>query len=69
MQKDVWNISVLAACALGIVIGMALSHVFMIPETCPVSDGVDAESLKTASYNIVNTCKELTDCKDEHNFL
>ncbi|XP_024885813.1 uncharacterized protein LOC112463583 [Temnothorax curvispinosus] len=60
-QKDIWNI--LIACVLGMIIGLSLSHLFTIPETCPVSDGVDAESLRTASHNIVNTCKELTDVK------
>ncbi|KAL0110289.1 hypothetical protein PUN28_013735 [Cardiocondyla obscurior] len=60
-QKDVWHI--LTACGLGIIIGLALSYVFTTTKTCPVSSEIDAESLKTASHNILNTCKELTNVK------
>lgn len=49
------------ACVLGIIIGLALSHFFTSPKISSVSDGADADSLRTASHNIVNTCKELTD--------
>ncbi|XP_011697233.1 PREDICTED: uncharacterized protein LOC105455539 [Wasmannia auropunctata] len=58
LERSIWNI--LIACVLGIIIGLVLSHLFTIPETHPVSN---AESLETASRNIVNTCKELTDVK------
>ncbi|XP_011868868.1 PREDICTED: uncharacterized protein LOC105562544 isoform X2 [Vollenhovia emeryi] len=60
-QKDIWNI--LIACVLGIIIGLTLSNFFTIPESRPVSSGVDAESLRIASHDIVNTCKELADVK------
>ncbi|KYN21223.1 PREDICTED: MATH and LRR domain-containing protein PFE0570w-like [Trachymyrmex cornetzi] len=60
-QKDIWN--TLIAYVFGIIVGVTLSYFFTILKTCPVSNGVDVESLKTASHNIVNTCKELTDVK------
>jgi len=53
---------------LGIIIGLALNHLFTIPKTCPVSNGVDIESVKLASHNIVNICKELTNGKNKHSF-
>jgi len=67
LQKDTWNI--LIACVLGIIIGLALNHLFTIPKTCPVSNGVDIESVKLASHNIVDTCKELTNGKNKHSFI
>jgi len=53
---------------LGIIIGSAL-NLFTIPKTCLVSNGVDIESVKLASHNIVNTCKELTNGKNKHSFI
>ena len=53
----------------GIIVGVTLSYFFTILKTCPVSNEVDVESLKIASHNIVNTCKELTDGKDKQNVL
>ncbi|XP_012063987.1 PREDICTED: uncharacterized protein LOC105627311 [Atta cephalotes] len=60
-QKDIWN--TLIAYVFGIIVGVTLSYFFTIFKTCPVSNEIDVESLKTASHNIVNTCKELTDVK------
>lgn len=51
------------ACVTGIVIGFILSHSFIIPEANPNSNGINTESLKIVSHNIVNTCKALTEGK------
>ncbi|XP_011168637.2 uncharacterized protein LOC105202004 [Solenopsis invicta] len=60
MQMAIWDIFLIL---FGIGIGLILSYIFMFSNIYSVSNGVDAESLKAASHNIVNTCKELTDVK------
>ncbi|XP_029162672.1 putative uncharacterized protein DDB_G0282133 [Nylanderia fulva] len=55
--------NVVLACIIGIVIGFILSHSFITPEANPNSNGINTESLKTVSHNIVNTCKALTEVK------
>ncbi|XP_012539511.1 uncharacterized protein MAL13P1.304 [Monomorium pharaonis] len=57
--------NIFITCVLGIIVGLIFIYdpSFTIPKINSVSSGVDTESLKTASHNIVNTCKELTDVK------
>ncbi|XP_025269043.1 protein PF14_0175-like [Camponotus floridanus] len=55
------NRNVFLAFIIGIIVGFILSYFFVTLETDPISNGINTESLKTVSHNIINTCKALTE--------